>query len=67
MERDIKKVGDKFEVKEVTTAVLEHKDLENFRARLLGQKKSIKDRLVEIDKEIAGVNTALGRQPGDES
>lgn len=67
MDREIKKVGDKFEVKEIGTAVLSKEELENFRGRLLGQKKNLKDRLAELDKEIAGVNTALGRPAGDES
>ena len=66
MEREIKKVGDKFEVKEIGTAVLDVKGLEDFRARLLGQKKNLKDRLVELDKEIADVNVALGKAPEDQ-
>jgi len=67
MDREIKKVGDKFEVKEIGLAVLTKEDLENFRQRLLAQKKQMKDRLVELDKEIATVNTSLGRAAGDVS
>lgn len=67
MDRKIDKVGDKFEVTEVGKATLSLEDMKAFRIKLITQKKGLEARLKELNGEIAGVNTALGRPPGDEA
>jgi len=67
MDRKIEKKGDKFEVVEIGKATLTLEDLRAFRIKLITQKMSLKARFKELDEEIAGVNKALGLDPGDES